>query len=108
MELQRPQFHACGEKVQCLTTVPDARDTTARERVRRLSIRPEEVQHRANRSWQARSPLSGGFLAHSIFGKADRQRIFVEGTERTESRHPVHHRTRTVSPNAEPVPDQSP
>ena len=82
--MQRPQFHACGQTVQCLTTVPDARDTTARARVRWLSIRPKEVQQLVRpyleEYWRTAS------TAKQIEG------IFGEGTERTESRHHVHDR----------------
>src|SRR5260370_29042757 len=104
--MKRPQFDGCGQKVQCRTTVADTRDTTARERVRRLSIRPKEVQHRAKRSWQARSPLSRGILAHSIDGKADRKGIFGEGTERTESCNLVHYHAEAAPTSSEPVPDE--
>src|SRR5258708_22467727 len=55
-DMQRPQFHTCSQKVQCLTTVADARDTTARERVRRLTIRPKAAPHRAKCILQHSSP----------------------------------------------------
>src|SRR5258708_37516829 len=55
-DMQRPQFHTCSQKVQCLTTVADARDTTARERVRRLTTRPKTVPHRAKCILQHSSP----------------------------------------------------